>query len=149
MINQFTGKFEFLSNFSSSIVFWDNIQFPTVENGYQAAKCQIVSDMKLFVDITPGQAKRLGRNVSLRFDWESVKVSVMHQLLLQKFKPGSELAKKLLSTGDQELVEGNMWGDKFWGVCLKTNTGLNILGKLLMNVRQFLYINQQGKQIEF
>ena len=44
-----------------------------------------------------------------------------------------ELGNKLLETGNQELVEGNTWGDIFWGVC--NGKGQNWLGKILMMVR--------------
>jgi predicted NAD-dependent protein-ADP-ribosyltransferase YbiA (DUF1768 family) len=55
----------------------------------------------------------------------------------QKFsKP--EFKKMLLDTGNQEIREGNMWNDDFWGVCMKRNKGKNILGKILMDLREEL-----------
>ena len=42
----------------------------------------------------------------------------------------------LLATGKATLVEGNSWGDTFWGVC--RGKGKNMLGKILMRVRKRL-----------
>lgn len=84
---------------------------------------------------SPGEAKRLGRKATLRLDWEKVKLTIMEDLLRQKFA-WKELKEKLLSTGDEELVEGNTWSDTFWGVC--NGKGENHLGKLLMKIREEL-----------
>ena len=58
----------------------------------------------------------------------------MKLCLEQKFTDPT-YKKLLLNTGDLYIQEGNYWGDKFWGICLKTNTGQNILGHLIMNIR--------------
>ena len=77
----------------------------------------------------------MGRSVSLRPDWEDIKDDVMLEGLYRKFT-NDELAEWLLDTGDEELVEGNWWGDRYWGVC--NGIGQNKLGKLLMKVREEL-----------
>lgn len=82
---------------------------------------------------TPDQAKRRGRAVKARRDWDSVRVSIMRRVLAAKFAPGTALAQLLDSTGDAVLTEGNSHGDKFWGVC--GGQGRNMLGQLLMQVR--------------
>ena len=56
---------------------------------------------------------------------------------MQKFNQ-EPFKSKLLDTGDEYIMEGNWWGDKFWGICLKTNTGNNNLGKLIMQIRNTL-----------
>jgi ribA/ribD-fused uncharacterized protein len=71
--------------------------------------------------------------VPKRPDWEDVKVGIMWQLLTDKFIRHENLRRQLLATGDEELVEGNTWGDRFWGVC--DGEGRNMLGVLLMRVR--------------
>ena len=81
----------------------------------------------------PGDAKRLGRQVALRPGWDDLRVEVMRGLLARKFAPGTDLAPRLLATGDAQLVEGNTWGDRFWGVC--RGQGRNQLGQLLMERR--------------
>lgn len=56
----------------------------------------------------------------------------MRDLLDLKFADPA-LAALLLATGDADLVEGNDWGDRFWGVC--DGAGANMLGRLLMELR--------------
>ena len=134
MIDCFDGEFAFLSNFYPSPIFAGNIWFPTVEHYFQAAKPTNMEEYKAIAAAdTPGQAKRLGRKVTLRPDWEEVKDEVMLDALRKKFSI-PELREKLLATGEEYLIEGNTWGDKYWGVC--DGIGLNHLGKLLMRVRE-------------
>lgn len=132
-IKRFSGDYRFLSNFYSSIVTLDGSYYATVEHAFQAAKTIHISErVAIYVADTPGEAKRLGRKVTLRPDWEETKVSMMLGLLFQKFSD-PVLKIRLLATGDAELVEGNTWKDVFWGVC--NGVGNNQLGKLLMLVR--------------
>lgn len=133
MIDSFTGDHRFLSNFWPCRVEFDGQVYTSVEHAYVAAKVldPVVRDL-IKNCATAGQVKRLGRKLPLRADWEAVKLSVMESLIRQKFNdPG--LGSRLKATGEQELVEGNHWGDTFWGVC--DGVGQNHLGKLLMKVR--------------
>jgi ribA/ribD-fused uncharacterized protein len=145
MITAFTGKNRFLSNFSPSVVRFNDIiddrEYPTVEHAYQAAKS---IDYKTRREISrldkPGDAKRKGNKIKLRGDWEKIKLQVMEELVRQKFTRHALLRDKLLATGEEELIEGNNWGDHFWG-CIQTNGGwhgYNHLGKILMKVRKDL-----------
>lgn len=134
MIYKFRDKYRFLSNFYPCNVKWHDIVFPSVEHAFQAAKCANPEDYVRFLHVTAGQAKRIGRSVALRSDWESVKLNIMKNLLRSKFSQ-PELKAKLLATGTEELLEGNHWGDTFWGVDETTLTGENHLGKLLMEIR--------------
>lgn len=133
-ITSFRGPHRFLSNFHPCLVMWHGLTFPSVEHAYQAAKTlQPAEQARIAIAPTPGDAKRLGRHVTLRPDWDNTgKLSVMARLLRQKFAD-PDLRALLLATGDAELVEGNNWGDRFWGVC--DGGGHNHLGKLLMEVR--------------
>jgi ribA/ribD-fused uncharacterized protein len=140
MIKEFSGKYSFLSNFHPSLITIDGIDFPTVEHAYQAAK---TDDKEIKQQIankeTPGRAKRAGGSRGVikdldHKDWERKKIAVMERLLRIKFQDLT-FAAQLKETGDQEIEEGNVWGDTFWGVCLKTGTGQNHLGKLLMKIR--------------
>lgn len=135
-IERFAGDYAFLSNFHPAIVFLDGRMYPTVENAFQAAKCLHEEDRAQFATLTPGQAKRLGRKVEMRPDWNGARLGVMHDLVLQKFRNHAELQEKLLATGDADIIEGNQWHDTFWGVC--NGIGQNNLGKILMNVRGIL-----------
>ena len=136
-IIQFRGEYRFLSNSYYSSIAVDGEAYPTVEHAYQAAKCTTpVERARVRNCNTPGDAKRLGKRVVLRSDWDDIKIRIMHELLRLKFKRGTDLAARLLATGDVELIEGNDWGDTFWGVC--RGHGSNHLGKLLMAVRKEL-----------
>jgi predicted NAD-dependent protein-ADP-ribosyltransferase YbiA (DUF1768 family) len=81
--------------------------------------------------------KARSRLVKIRADWDEVKINVMREVLRIKFEI-PELRDKLLATGDVQLVEGNNWGDEFWGVNSVTGVGLNHLGVLLMERREIL-----------
>lgn len=137
-ITSFSGKNAFLSNFSHSPIVYGGIEYRTVEHAYQAQKTMRVAERQEIARLaTPGQAKRQGRLIKSRLDWDVVKVQVMGDLLDLKFTPGSELADMLLCTGEARLIEGNTWGDRFWGQC-PLGIGKNMLGKLLISQRRFL-----------
>ena len=142
MIGRFEGEYEFLSNFWPSLIVLDRITYPTVEHAYQAAKADDRWERERMAALpTAGAAKRAGRKVALRPDWERVKVGIMEDLVRRKFAdPG--LAEPLLATGKAELVEGNTWNDRFWGVC--RGEGRNELGKILMTVRAELRVEQEA-----
>jgi len=136
-IDRFTGEYDFLSNFHPSPIEVNGILYPTVEHAFQAAKTSIPEERQALADTTtPGSAKRLGRKVQLRPDWEEVKVGIMEELVRLKFTTHPDLREQLLATGDAELVEGNNWNDRFWGVC--RGQGRNELGKILTKVRSEL-----------
>ncbi len=137
MINFFSGAHRWLSNFWPCVITAkDGTVFPSTEHAYQAAKCLHREDWPRFTGGSAAQAKRSGRLITMRPDWDQIKVTVMQRLIAQKFATGSELADKLLATEDQELIEGNTWGDTFWGIC--NGQGLNTLGQLLMQQRTAL-----------
>lgn len=142
VIDNFDGEFAFLSNFYEVPVEWEGIVYPSTEHAFQAAKVlNPVTRMKIAAAPTPGQAKRMGRSVQLRHDWEKVKFNVMLNIVLCKFHQHQELAEALLDTGDAELIEGNTWHDTTWGVC--NGVGTNWLGKILMQVRAQLKLEVQ------
>lgn len=138
-IYRFSHGYRFLSNFFPSEVYFDGLSYPTVEHAFQAAKTlDIAQRSHIRAQPTPAKAKEEGRKVKLRPDWETVKVQVMYLLLVQKFSR-PDLRESLLATGDLRLVEGNTWGDTYWGVC--NGEGTNVLGKLLMTVRNVMFIH--------
>lgn len=136
MIDKFRGKYWFLSNFYESSIEDENITYPTVEHYFQAQKTLNREEkLKIAKATKPAKAKKIGRQVNLRKDWEDIKLQVMEKALRLKFQ-NPDLRKKLITTGDEELVEGNPWGDRYWGVC--NGSGKNKLGKLLMKIRKEL-----------
>jgi ribA/ribD-fused uncharacterized protein len=141
MIARFTGEYEFLSNFAASPVTIDGKDYATIEHFFQACKTLDEGEHEgVRLATTPGRAKKMGRQVTLRPDWEAVKDKVMRTGLLHKFAPGSDLASKLIATGAEELIEGNNWGDVRWGKVWKGGelVGENRLGRLLMEIRKGL-----------
>lgn len=133
-IKGFSGPNRFLSNFTVCGVELDGVNYPTVEHAYQAAKT-LEPEFREAIRLceTPGQAKRMGKQIPMRKDWEGVRVAVMLELLRQKFSVGY-LRDALIETGNREIIEENTWNDVFWGVC--NGFGQNWMGELLMQVRE-------------
>lgn len=131
-IDRFVGKYRFLSNFPAVVVLLDGIKYSSVEAAYQAAKTLDSQKRVPFKTASAADAKKLGNRLELRADWEDVKLHIMEGLLRQKFRE-EPFKSQLKATGDMELIEGNYWGDTFWGVC--QGVGENNLGKLLMKIR--------------
>jgi len=149
----FSGEYEFLSNFYKCEIRDTSIDisktgrdmiYPSTENYYQAQKCRsdAIVMKEPFMNCTPGQAKKLGRKVILRSDWEDVKISVMWDALMLKFTQHKHLREKLLDTQFKILIEGNNWGDHFWGADINTLYGENWLGILLMDLRSKLRLEE-------
>ncbi len=129
----------FLSNFHPSTITVEGKKYATIEHAYQAYKTLDESSRDLIrKSKSPADAKKLGRGVQMRPDWDEVKVDLMRGFVRKKFE-SPFLAHELLGTGDAELVYGNTWNDKFWGVC--RGTGLNWLGRILMETRDELRRN--------
>lgn len=144
MITKFKGKNRFLSNFHLKEILFEGMIYPSTENAYQAAKCENPVHRVRFEICSPAEAKKLGRKITIREDWDSIKLVVMEYVCRQKFLTDPE-RQMLLDTGDEELIEGNTWGDVFWGQC-PLGTGENHLGKILMKIRDELkkaYLNDE------
>ena len=143
MITEFDGKYAFLSNFFYAPFVYDGIIYPTNEHFFQAMKTLDQEKRKQIAEAkTPGAAKRMGRQVQLREDWEEVKYTAMRVGVERKFDAHPELANKLISTGDAILIEGNSWHDNTWGSCFCPKcaaiAGKNWLGEILMEKRKEL-----------
>jgi N-glycosidase YbiA len=133
-IERFNGDFEFLSNMYPCDIEYEGVRFNSVEQAYQYHKTTSPKErMNILRCNEPKKAKVLAKKFKfVREDWLSVRVSLMYKLLKLKFEI-PELKEALLLTEGCELIEGNWWGDHFWGVC--DGIGENNLGKLLMRVR--------------
>ncbi|AXH67387.1 hypothetical protein SEA_WOFFORD_253 [Streptomyces phage Wofford] len=146
-IIQFVGEHYYLSNFYTAPVKLGNLTFKTNEAAFQASKykAMIGTQQEQYAFIaaildcdTPGETKKLGKNVSIDLDkWEQIKVRCMRDVVKAKFDQNDDLRIKLIETGAALLVEGNDWGDKFWGRC--DGKGLNILGSILMELRGYYF----------
>lgn len=143
-VQEFQREYRFLSNFYAANVVYKEIEFPTVEHAYQAAKYEQYQNSEdkmaeISSLLTPGMAKRAGQEAIVPIDWDIRKFDVMEELVRQKFTRHLTLQNQLLATGDMTLEEGNDWGDIVWGVELTTGKGENRLGKILMKVRAELF----------
>ena len=137
-IMTFRGVFQFLSNMYSASFVWDGRSYKNSEAAFQSAKSLDPAIRDEFSAMTGVVAKREGKKVLLRRDWEAVKDGIMEEVVREKFIQNTELLKKLIDTGDMELVEGNRWHDKYWGVDMATGEGENHLGIILMKIREEL-----------
>lgn len=138
-MNSFRGTLGFLSNFYASPFTDFGVEWPTVEHFFAAQKTTDPVEREAVRQCkTPGQAKRMGREVTLRPDWNDIKLSTMWIGLCLKFYQNPELKARLIATGDRPLVENNSWHDNLWGNCTCdrcSHPGQNILGKYLMDIR--------------
>lgn len=132
---EFQGKHRFLSNFWSVKVIYDGVEYPSVENAYVASKFDGKPPSQLQT-CTPEQAKKLGKTANPTASWHGNRVRLMEDLVRQKFSSDPVLKLRLVQTYPGELIEGNSWGDTFWGKC--KGLGQNHLGEILMQVRDEL-----------
>jgi|GEM_PF-713368 len=136
VINEFRGKYYFLSNFYNAPVTYEGITYLNNESAFQSAKtCEYDKRLK-FANLDSSSAKRKGRNIKLKHGWDIIKFDIMYEICLAKFTQNQDLREKLLATGGEHLEEGNTWGDKIWGTV--NGIGQNNLGKILMRVREEL-----------
>jgi|SRR5215831_13274010 len=142
-ITKFSGRYGFLSNFYKTTILVDGLSYPTMEHAFQALKTSNPDERyAIRQSATPTDAKRLGRRVELREDWEEVKSLIMYHLLRhQKFNPmlHPKLAWKLIDTYPRKLYEGNTWGDRYWGCDPVTLEGKNMLGFILEETRDHIW----------
>ncbi len=133
-IQEFVGDYRFLSSFW----FCDVFGWPTIEHAYQASKTRNRGEQQLIMACqTPGQAKRAGQKVTLRSDWNQLRIHVMASLVDMKFSGMNPmLVDLLMNTYPAQLIEGNKWGDTYWGI--SNGIGSNHLGEILMARRKQL-----------
>ena len=139
VISSFTGKYAFLSNFYPAPVTYMGQTYANNEAAFQAQKTCCAKEQQQFSIFrlhNPTEAKKRGKNLTLRPDWDKVMISLMYEICMCKFMQNPKLRDALLATGNSLLIEGNTWGDYFWG---KVNGhGENQLGLILMDVREKL-----------
>lgn len=123
----------YLSNFWECAVEYEGFVYRNSEAAFQAQKCLNFLDKRLFTELNGAQAKALGKKIAIHDNWDMYRLVAMYTVVKAKFTQNPELARKLIATGDEEIVEGNTWGDRYWGVC--NGVGRNMLGNILMDVR--------------
>lgn len=133
-IDLFKGEYAFLSNFYNCPIIYEGITYPSSEHAFQAAKTLDKCKREAIATMVfPRDAKQAGRELTLRPMWNTLRLSIMKEIVRAKFKQNSDLATKLIRTGVANLVEGNTWGDYYWGIC--HGRGYNYLGQILESVR--------------
>ena len=157
VINEFRGKNYFLSNYYTAPMTWQGTEFHSAEQAFAYAKsfCAMHAMAETFgaqqiLDAkTPGEAKALGKKLAISVDeWDARKVMYMREIVHAKFLTAVGLAGMLVNTGAQMLVEGNDWGDTFWGRCKNSESrwvGLNTLGVILMEERGWWSRSDKGR----
>ena len=137
-INNFTGKYEFLSNFYNHPLVLDGVEYSNAEAAFQAQSAADKGSKRKFARLSGIKAKAYGRRIVQRDDWdEQAQIDAMRKVLIAKFKD-EELAKKLCNTGNEELINMNQFRDEYWGVT--TRGGRNKLGEMLMEIRAELQV---------
>ena len=152
----FKSSNSYLSNFyACRIRVWGR-EFHTVESAYQWKKCMHNNDRDTAENMaatrTGLQAKRLSKNirekVHLRESWNTQRRSIMYALVAVKFRD-PYLRKRLLSTGERQLMEWVRSKEGFWGaLTYDGRMGQNTLGELLMQLRKFIRNHQQVKKMD-
>jgi len=143
-ISNFRGEYRWLSNFGNSPVHIKNpflgneMKAATVEHAYQAFKTVLLDEREWVLNSkTPRIARNRGQRVTLRDNWDSLKLMYMKALVEAKFRQNPSLAAMLLATDNHHLIEcSDGWSDEYWGVC--NGRGFNHLGRILMDVREML-----------
>lgn len=137
-ITKFRNDYFFLSNFYPCRLRVDGVLYITAEHLYQASKTKRkIEKIHIANADTPEEAKKLGRKVKQIDNFDFVKLDIMSTIIRLKFYGNDNLREMLLQTGDEQLIEGNYWGDVYWGCVLRDGVwvGENNLGKILMSTR--------------
>lgn len=144
-IEDFAGDHGWLSNSYPSPVEFEGALYATVENAFQAAKTKDLKARALLRDCGPDEAKMRGMHVPQRHDWTDVHAAIMDSLLREKFAIPA-LRRRLLATGRRPIVNRNVFGDTYWGVC--RGQGDNRLGEAIMRIRADLEDAGAGQKTE-
>jgi hypothetical protein len=144
VIDEFKNYYEMFSNFYPVLIYYAERNFPSVEHAFVASKSDdpmVWYKVSQIPEDQAGKAKRFGKKIKLRKNWDIIKLSYMKRFLMQKFSY-QRFKELLLSTGDTILIEGNYWHDNYWGDCYCPKCvniiGQNQLGKMLMKVRNII-----------
>jgi ribA/ribD-fused uncharacterized protein len=141
VIDEFRGKYFFLSNFYIKPVYYNSEWYRSSEHAFQAQKATNEKDKQYVLNAQyPGHAKTRGNEIICRPNWKNIRMMEMYNILRCKFTEiDGILASKLLETENALLIEGNNWGDRYWGKVRDSKTGEwvgeNFHGQLLMKVR--------------
>lgn len=138
------GPLGYLATYSNHGFYKNGVFWKTSEHYYQAQKFESKDIQRLIINApTPKIASEIGRNrqYKLRDNWDEIKQDVMFEAALFKFQANPDILKKLLETGDEEIVEATV-KENYWG-CGPLKDGQNNYGKILVKVRALLREKQK------
>ena len=135
-IKGFTGKYEFLQNVFPCEITLEDITYPNVEVAFWALRVKDIKSRRKIARLNAAKAKAKALSCEPVEDWESKQYAIMRTLLTFKFNSNKELGKKLKATGTAKLINEVTYRDEYWGI--RGETGKNLLGKCLMEVRENL-----------
>jgi ribA/ribD-fused uncharacterized protein len=144
-----SGQYGFLSNLYKVQLEFEGRLFPTSEHAYQYGKFKekVVAEWAM-QSPKPHLLAILAHGLfawDIVKNWSTLKLERMKNVVRAKFNQHPELANKLLETGDAILIE-NSKTDSYWGIGRKGN-GKNMLGKILMETREFLaYLKENDRK---
>ena len=143
MVKGFFNEYRWLSNYHICDIEYKGKMFTSTEAAYQSAKTDDDYLKSQFQLMTPTESKSFANKIKVRRDWDSIKKDAMYEILQYKFTKHADLKQKLILTGEKHLEETNYWGDTYYGVC--NGKGKNVLGKLLMQIREELISDLKEK----
>lgn len=143
MIKFYTSKdpYGYMNNYKKSPMYVYGRWWKNVEACYQAQKTLNLAEYnKIWSAKHPNDARELGQLVTMRPNWDNLKVPIMYECVLNKFIQNRDFREKLFSTGEEDIAEDSPI-DSFWGLG-PNGDGLNNLGKILVRVRKTLKTNE-------
>ena len=146
MIKELRNEYYFLSNMYECPIVWKGVTFKSSETLFQMFKCKNIDDMSKFQKLNGFQAKKLGRKIEMRPDWNEVRIKYMEFVLKLKFDQNLDLRERLMRTEGKIEENNNNWNDTFWGIT--NGKGENHLGKLLYKLREeYIAATPEGKKL--
>lgn len=137
IIPEFTDEYSFLSNEYQFETNLGGRTYQSLEHAYHSEKSNDPS-WKDYCSKKTTKIKDLRKAclaIVFRNDWNKIKLDLMAYLLLQKFVENEDMKQRLIDTSPKILLNGNFNGDKYWGFCLKEERGENMIGNMLMQIR--------------
>lgn len=130
---------DILSNKYNSSVEFEGMEYPSVENAFQASKFSDKYKRMRFARMAPFSAEYNGnRSKPDNPGWEMKRFDIMYGLLERRAKNDPEFRSALLDTPDREMIVTNLNHEHFWGVCECSKCrsyGENNLGKMLLQLK--------------
>lgn len=145
-IDFYEREFYPFSNFSAFKIKMNDIDFMTAEHAYHWCKFDSIIHRNNIINARSAHMAYRYALENKQYQnpkWDSIKVSIMENIIRMKINQHEYVRRKLLESGDRELIECS-WRDDFWGWGLNRN-GKNMLGKLWMKLRTEMIDNLNKK----